>query len=320
MTTGVDNLTIDNLKIDTNRDGIDIDCCKNVRISNCHVNSPTDDGICPKSTFALGCIRDTENVTITNCTLTGFVEGSVLDGTYLRMPHLQYGVRPIGRIKCGTESNGGFKNITISNCVFNYCSGIALESLDGGNMEDINISNITMRDVSKDPFFLRLGSRMRGPEGNPVGSIKRIKINNKIAYNVDPDFVTTISGIPEHDIEDVVLSNIQIYYRGGAAKGDIETAIPENEGSYPEPGMFGILPVYGLFVRHAKNIKLNNVEFYFLNEDARSPIFFDDVKGAEICFVKAQRVEGILPFVLKNSSNIRVFESLNLKNKMMGNN
>lgn len=320
LTTGVDNLTIDNLKIDTNRDGIDIDCCKNVRVSNCHVNSPTDDGICPKSTFALGYARDTENVTITNCILSGFVEGTVLDGTYLRTPHPKYGIRPIGRIKCGTESDGGFKNITISNCVFNYCSGIAIESLDGGNIEDISISNITMRDVSKDPFFLRLGSRMRGPEGTPIGSIKRIKISNIIAYNVDPDFVTTISGIPGHDIEDLELSNIQIYYRGGGAKSDIEKVIPENEGAYPEPGMFGVLPVYGLFVRHAKNIKLNNVEFHYLNEDARTPILFDDVKGAEIRFVKAQRVKGVKPLVLKKSSNIRVFESLNLKNKVFENN
>ena len=42
---GVDNLTIDNMKIDTNRDGLDIDCCRNVRVSNCSVNSPWDDGI-----------------------------------------------------------------------------------------------------------------------------------------------------------------------------------------------------------------------------------------------------------------------------------
>src|SRR2546427_9485074 len=118
LATGVDNLTIDNLKIDTNRDGIDVDACKNVRISNCTVNSPFDDGICPKSSFALGFARATENVTITNCQVSGYDEGTFLDGTYKR-EYNKYSINgPTGRIKFGTESNGGFKNITISNCVF----------------------------------------------------------------------------------------------------------------------------------------------------------------------------------------------------------
>src|SRR5438105_1439649 len=84
LATGVDNLTIDNVKIDTNRDGIDIDACRQVRISNCTVNSPFDDGICPKSSFALGFARATENVTITNCQVSGYDEGTLLDGTYKR--------------------------------------------------------------------------------------------------------------------------------------------------------------------------------------------------------------------------------------------
>src|SRR5438105_9737576 len=84
LATGVDNLTIDNVKIDTNRDGIDVDACRQVRISNCTVNSPFDDGICPKSSFALGFARATENVTITNCQVSGYDEGTLLDGTYKR--------------------------------------------------------------------------------------------------------------------------------------------------------------------------------------------------------------------------------------------
>src|SRR5215510_14004462 len=84
LATGVDNFTIDNIKVDTNRDGIDIDACKNVRISNCTVNSPFDDGICPKSSYALGYARVTENLTITNCQVSGYDEGTLLDGTYKR--------------------------------------------------------------------------------------------------------------------------------------------------------------------------------------------------------------------------------------------
>jgi polygalacturonase len=127
--TGVDNWTIDNLKIDTNRDGMDIDACQNVRVSNCSVNSPNDDAICPKSSYGLGYARATENVTITNCYVSGFDEGTLLDGTKKRRDAHIFGHGPTGRIKCGTESNGGFRNITISNCVFEYCRGLALESV-----------------------------------------------------------------------------------------------------------------------------------------------------------------------------------------------
>jgi polygalacturonase len=111
LATGVDNFTIDNLKIDTNRDGIDVDCCRNVRISNCSVNSPWDDGICLKSSYALGYARATEMVTISNCLLSGsFEEGTLLDGTFKKFPDNEK-VPRTGRIKLGTESNGGFKNM-----------------------------------------------------------------------------------------------------------------------------------------------------------------------------------------------------------------
>jgi polygalacturonase len=143
LATGVDNLTIDNVKIDTNRDGIDIDACRNVRVSNTTVNSPFDDAICLKSSYALGFARATENVTITNSSVSGYDEGTLLDGTYQRKYDRYSHNSPTGRIKFGTESNGGFKNITISNCVFDYSRGLALESVDGGLLEDVTITNIT---------------------------------------------------------------------------------------------------------------------------------------------------------------------------------
>ena len=119
VATGVDNLTIDNLRVDTNRDGFDIDACRNVRISNSYVNTPNDDAIVLKSSFALGFNRATENVTITNCQVSGFDLGTLLDGTYKTMQEAGPDKdRPTGRLKFGTESNGGFRNITISNIVF----------------------------------------------------------------------------------------------------------------------------------------------------------------------------------------------------------
>ena len=117
LATGVDNMLIDGLTIDTNRDGLDIDCCRNVRVSNCAVNSPWDDAIVPKSSFALGYARATENLEIVNCYVTGAYQlGTMLDGTWKKFDPNEK-VPHTGRIKFGTESNGGFKNITVSNCV-----------------------------------------------------------------------------------------------------------------------------------------------------------------------------------------------------------
>jgi polygalacturonase len=315
LATGVDNLTIDNVKIDTNRDGIDIDCCRSVRVSNCTVNSPFDDGICLKSTYALGFARATENVTITNCQLSGYDEGTLLDGTYKRSNNSEYGYHPTGRIKFGTESNGGFKNITISNCVFDNCRGFALETVDGGLLEDVTITNITMRDIVNDPIFLRLGARMRGPEGVPIGKLRRIKISNILVNNADPSYTCTIAGLPGHPIEDIHLSNIRIYYRGGGTKEQAARDVPENENKYPEPGMFGVAPAYGLFVRHAKDIKISDVEINFIEPDYRPGFIFDDVDGVDMRNVTVQRTENLHAIILKNVTNFNILQSKGIEDQ-----
>jgi polygalacturonase len=315
LTTGVDNLTLDNLKIDTNRDGVDIDCCKNVHVSNLSVNSPYDDGICLKSTYALGYARATENVTITNCQLSGYDEGTLLDGTYKRSHNPEYGYHPTGRIKFGTESNGGFKNIVISNCVFDYCKGLALETVDGGLLEDVAITNITMRDIVNDPIFLRLGARMRGPEGTPAGKLRRVTISNIIVYNADQSYACTIAGLPGHPIEDIHLNNIRIYYKGGGTKEQAARDIPENENKYPEPGMFGVAPAYGLFVRHAKDITINNVELNILEPDYRPGLLFDDVSGIDLQNVTLQRTDNSNAIVLKNVSAFTIFQSRGIEDQ-----
>ena len=155
LATGVDNLTVDNVTMDTIRDGIDIDCCRNVRVSNCNVNSPWDDGICLKSSFGLGWARPTEMVSIANWYVSGcWQEGTLNDGTFKafgpqeRIPHT-------GRIKFGTESNGGFKNITIANCILEGSQALSLESVDGAIMEDVTITNISMKNPVTAPIFIR---------------------------------------------------------------------------------------------------------------------------------------------------------------------
>lgn len=320
LATGVDNLTIDNVKIDTNRDGIDVDACRQVRISNCTVNSPFDDGICPKSSFALGFARATENVTITNCQVSGYDEGTLLDGTYKRAYRREGGgeFSPTGRIKFGTESNGGFKNITISNCVFDYSRGLALETVDGGLLEDVTISNVTMRDVSNSPIFLRLGARVRGPkETTRVGELRRVEISNFVVYNADPKYASIISGVPGHDIEDLRLSNIRIYYRGGGTLAQAALDPPEKEDTYPEPSMFGEMPAYGFFIRHVKGLEMSDVQVSFMAEDQRPAFVLNDVRGADFRHVKAQLAPGASTFVLKNVEDFSLQQSRPLSDTVL---
>ena len=306
LLTGVDNLTIDNLKIDTDRDGMDIDCCQNVRVSNCTVNSPWDDGICPKSSYALGYTRATRNVTISNCWVTGDYElGSILDGTFKRFPAGSPHWRT-GRIKCGTESNGGFINITITNCIFEGCQGYALESVDGALLEDITITNSTMRDLSSSPLFMRLGARLRGPkETTNVGTMKRILISNLTCFNAPRNVSSILSGIPGHSIEDVKLSNIYIETVGGAPETAAQIQPPEFENKYPEPGMFGTVPSSGFFLRHVRNIELSHVEIANTAPDARPAFYLTDVDRADFFAITAPRSKDGA-FALHNVSNLRI--------------
>jgi len=309
LATGVDNLTIDNVMLDTNRDGVDIDCCHNVRVSNCTVNSPWDDGICPKSSYGLGYARATENLTITNCFVTGgYEEGTVLDGTW---KEFQPGVRVprTGRIKCGTESNGGFKNITISNCVFEKCQGLAIETVDGALAEDISITNITMRDIANCPIFLRLGSRMRGPAGVPVGKLRRVNISDIVVSNTAARYASIISGIPDHNVEDVRVSNITVLHPGGGTREDAALVPPEKENAYPEPTMFGSMPAYGFYIRHTARIELNHIDVRYEKEDLRPPFVLEEVEEADFLHIKAQQAAGVPSFALKNVTDFSTYLS-----------
>jgi len=309
LATGVDNLTIDNLKIDTNRDALDIDCCRNVRVSNCSVNSPWDDGICLKSSFGLGYARSTDHVTITNCYVTGgYEEGTMLDASYKRIGP-DYKASRNGRIKFGTESNGGFRNITVSNCVIEDCKGIALETVDGGLLEDVSISNITMRDIVDVPFFVRLGRRMRGPAGTPVGELHRVNISDVVVSNCASRQATIITGIPGHPIRDLKLSNILVLHQGGGTRQDAALDPPELETVYPEPNRFGPMPAHGFFIRHVRNISMHDVEVRSTKEDSRPALLLEDVQGAEFRHLQASHEPNIPTFVLKDVEDFTLLES-----------
>jgi polygalacturonase len=278
--------------IDTNRDGINVDCCKNVRISNTTVNSPDDDAIVLKSSYALNEVRATENVTIDNCMVSGYDLGTLVNGTYKTGAYGR-----TGRIKFGTESNGGFKNIAISNVIFEYCRGLALETVDGGLLEDVTISNITMRNVQM-PFFFRLGARMRGPAGLEIGKLRRVSISNVIAYNSDPRYPSTIAGIPGHSVEDVRISNVRHHMVGGLSMGDAVADPPELVNAYPEPSMFGTLPAFGFFIRHVKGLTADNVEVRFDREDTRPAVVLRDVVDADFHHDRVDKAPSAPTFVL----------------------
>ena len=276
-----------------NNDGIDIDG-RDIVISDCIVNCD-DDAICLKSNTDDFC----ENIVVTNCVLR---------------TNRNY-------IKFGTAGRSGFRNISISNITMDKpfeghltnwdkrivgvdepntgITGIVLEIVDGGIMDRVTINNITMDGVQS-PIFIRLGKRNRA---KPVGQLKNVIISNVVAktHSLLP---CTITAIPGSYIENITLRDIIVYAKGG---GDLEQAtrdVIENEKGYPENRMFGdILPGYGFYIRHAKNISLFNVQLYLQQPDYRSAIYLDDAHDIRIRDLKADKPEGTLPIINKNNSS-----------------
>jgi len=150
---------------------------------------------------------------------------------------------------------------------------------------------------------------LRGPENPAVGTARRINISNLIAYNVAPDQGILISGLPEHPIEDVTLSNVRIVYQGGGTKKQADREVAEYEGDYPEPSRFGVLPSWGMFLRHVKGFEATNIEVSSMKDDLRPPFLLDDVKGAEFRFLKVPRFQNVSTFILKEVENFSVQQS-----------
>ncbi|WP_445192614.1 rhamnogalacturonidase [Sphingomonas sp. Tas61C01] len=279
LATGVDRLLIDNVTVDTNRDGFDIDCCRDVRVVGCTVNSPYDDGICPKSSFALGYVRATEKVVIERCLVTGgYAVGSVIDGSWRRLPPTFNGT---GRIKCGTESNGGFRDIVIRDCVFDQSRGLALETVDGGIIEDIRVTDIKMRGAQTSPIFLRLGRRLRGPPGTPVGGLRRVTIRNLISRDA-AILPSTIAGVVGHPVEDIEIADVQLHQLGGQSQTLLHYFPAAAEDAYPEPGMFGALPATGLWARDVRNLVLRDIEVATTYADRRPALWFERAGGVTV--------------------------------------
>ena len=289
LVTGCDDLTVNNVTLDTDRDGIDIDCCRNTVVSDCRINSPNDDGLCPKSTYALGELRLTENLTIVNCQVSGFEEGTLLDGT------MKPSKNHTGRIKFGTESSGGFRNCTVANCTFRSCRGLALEEVDGGIMENITINNLTMMDMTGYGIYVTTGKRNRTPGLTAPSRARNILISNVLIDGVSKLSGIQISGLPEQPVEGLRLENIRLTGNGGGTAEDAARQPKELGTGYPEPSKIGTLPAYGLYVRHARDLELANIHLNFSAPDLRPAAAFSDIDGLEIDNLKAQSADGVAP-------------------------
>ncbi len=260
-----------------NNDGIDIDG-KDIIITGCIIDSG-DDAICLKSEDPNK--RVTEDISITNCIAAS----------------------NCNLIKMGTGSIGGFKNISISNCTLRRAtespfhkwaekadhfidqeitgiSGIALEIVDGGILDQVTISNITMTGVQT-PILMRLGSRK-----NPTGSFRNVIISN-ITATCHSRMTSMIAGVAGFDVQNVTLRDIMINSVGGGTRQDADRKAPEKDQEYPENRMFGwTLPASGLFIRHVSNINIDNFQIRLANPDARPAMYLDDVKQLKATNIK----------------------------------
>jgi polygalacturonase len=307
LVTGCDNMTVDNVTMDTDRDGIDIDCCRNTMVSNCRINAPNDDALCPKSTYALGELRPTENLTIVNCQVSAFREGTLVDGT------MQHGRGQNGRIKFGTESSGGFRNCTVANCTFRDCEGLALEEVDGGVMDNITINNITMMEVPDYAIYITTGERNRTPGITTNSRARNILISNVIADGVGKMSGIQIMGLPGHPVEGIRLENIRLTSLGGGSRADADRVPKELGSGYPEPHRLGILPGYGVYARHARDLSFANITVDFQADDFRPAMVCTDVNGLDIDNFKAKLTKGVVASRFENVSGLTIRNSPVLK-------
>ena len=301
-------MILDSLKITNraywNNDGMDITDCRNVRITNCDVDA-ADDGICLKSYFPGHC---NDSIYIANCEIRSSASA----------------------IKFGTASYGGFKNVTIENIqVFDtFRSAIAIESVDGGDIENIRVSNIIAKNTGN-AIFIRLGHR----DGEHPGTVKNIRIsdmNVQVPFgrpDMDYDlrgpevnlfhnpFPSSIVGIPGHNIENVLLENVEISYPGRASKGmayvpvSDPDRVPEQIEDYPEFSMFGELPAWAFYVRHASGIRMKNIHLSLDDADFRSAFVCDDVKNPEMEQIKISGASSVPQLILHEVTNLRIATS-----------
>jgi len=283
---GCKDVLIDGLKIKNsiraNRDGLDIDGCENITVSNCRIYS-MDDAIVFKSTGP----AKVKNATVSNCIVSSHASG----------------------IKFGTETTGGYENVAISNCVIKNIpvySGIAMMIVDGGTMRNIRIDNIVMESVNI-PFMVRLGNRARpykpGVPTPEPGNIENISINNVTATNAG--LPSHITGLHYKRIENVTLDNINITYnKEYTGKPSPYNKVPFNETDYPSGQLYGSnLPASALYIRNVNKLNIKEVNVSFNKEDAREAFVIDNVTDVEMINVKVKKSSPTPNIYMRNINN-----------------
>ncbi len=272
-----------------NVDGVDIDGCRDFVVSDCFFDSD-DDAICLKSTSDRPC----ENVLINNCVVSSHCNA----------------------IKMGTDSTGGFVNVTINNCSIvsprrsqvlyglqRGISGISLELVDGGRMDRIAISNVTIDGVEV-PIFICLGNRGKGfvvkdeqPERTyPVGALCNVSLANILATRAGKTGCS-VFGLPGHAVENVSFNNVTIRSEGGGKNEWSSAVIPELPNQYPESTMFGKLPAHGLYCRHVRGLTISNMRLETDQPDGRHALALDDVQEANLSGLTCSYTPGAAPLV-----------------------
>ena len=298
------NITIDSIKVESNifwnNDGIDFVDCKNATVTNSIFNCD-DDGICLKSSD-----RNSrcENIHIANCTVRSSASA----------------------VKFGTASVGGFKNITIKDIkVYDtYRSAIAIECVDGGVLEDIDVRNIKATNTGN-AIFVRLGHRNKDSVmsilrnvyiGNITVDVPKTKpdagypMEGPLLYYPHNVFPSSVTGIPGHPVRNVTIENVTLNYTGGADPHiacfawDSLTKVPERIDNYPEFSMFGELPAWGFYGRHVEGLQLKNINISYKEDDYRPACIFDDVKGLQLRSVNIPTAKELPVIIFNNVSNL----------------
>jgi polygalacturonase len=240
-----------------NNDGIDLDSCEAIRVRDCDIESG-DDALCLKATSPLPC----HNIVASGCRLS----------------------TKCNAIKLGTESLGNFEQITVTNCLVHKTgmAGIAMYCVDGADMHDVAVGDITMDGVSV-PISLRLGARLKtfraGDQPKSPGHLRDITIRDVSAKGVNM-IGMLINGVPGHPLENLTFQNIAIEVPGGGTQEDAEVELAERPAAYPEFSMFGkVLPASGIYARHVRGITFKDVRIVPLKPDARPEKLFVDVEG-----------------------------------------
>ena len=189
-----------------------------------------------------------------------------------------------------------------------------METVDGGTLEDVTVKNITMEDIADSPIFLRLGARMRGPAGDRgSGALRRVSITGIRCKNAKTLFPALISGTVIHPIEDVTLSDIEMEFAGGGTKLQATTQPTESDRVYPDPSMFGDIPAYGLYVRYAKNLRVEKMKVSFRKTDHRPAVMLDHVTGAVLSELNAQHAADVPILRLKRTRDVKIEKCDSLK-------